>query len=406
LIDAASRALLNGAEHRNPSSIRRLHSLATDGLTTDQFGKPVIQVKRYYSAVGKLPTLVDKFKAKVPGDDTDEKIKQITKEVCSVLESPEDELFLYGSGHGSFVVRAVAGVIHHMGLPKRESLSRFDDLFDCTCAILKARAEDDSRNGPRLLDTLQAHTLSAPRITFVGLLDSIKMTATSTIYDTTFVASIKNLRVALALNEHRSSRTPQLIEADKDLDMSEHSFIQAWFIGSADDMCGGAQHDGLSLYPLQWVLIEGMNAGLAISAHDVPASANENPLALVFPQYAGNLPNLDGTEDILWSFKYVNGIQVNMFDLQATHAALTSHQANSHSLRFDHECYSHAPVRKIFGSGGLKGWNPAGKFVSLIVPKGTYADISQALMAQSSISPYFVSSIGSRSIWNLAASNQ
>lgn len=353
--------MLTTTAHRNPSSISRLHSLVTDGLTTGSSDdERVLQVKRYFTCVGKPPSLVDKFKSKVPGDDTDDKIKLITREICAVLESPEDEVYLFGSGHGSFVVRAVAGVMHHMGLPKRESLNRFDDLFDCTCALQKAWAEDDSRNGPRLMSTLQAHTLGAPRIRFMGLLDSIKTTGTTTAYDTSYVSSITHLRVALALNENRSSKAVQLLEIGKSMDMTVHSFVQAWFIGSVDDMCGGVLHDGLSLYPLQWMLIEAMRTGLAISGPGKQGLKAQDPMSLVFPQYAGNLPNLDGSEDILWSFKYVNGIQVSMFDLQTVHATPTTPEGDSHSLRLDHECYSHTPNRKIFGSSGLKGWNSTG----------------------------------------------
>lgn len=338
----------------------------TDGLTPDASGGSVLQVKRYYTCVGKPPTLVDKFKSKVPGDDTDDKIKQITKEICSILESPEDEVYLFGSGHGSFVARAVAGVMHHMGLPKRESLNRFDDLFDCTCALQKAWAEDDSRNGPRLTSTIQAHTLGPPKIRFMGLLDSIKATATSTVYDTSFVASISHLRVALALNENRSAKAAQLLEIGKYMDMTTHSFVQAWFIGSVDDMCGAVLHDGISLYPLQWMLIEAMKTGLAISAPSGQSLKAQDPMALVFPQYAGNVPNLDGSEDIQWSFKYTNGIQVSMFDLQTVHAAPTRPEGDSHCLRLDNECFSHAPNRKIFGSNGLKGWNSTGAYGTII----------------------------------------
>jgi hypothetical protein len=174
------------------------------------------------------------------------------------------------------------------------------------------------------------------------------------------VSSIKNLRVALALNESRSSRGPELLKLGPNMNMTEHTFVQSWFIGSIDDICGGVQHDGLSLYPLQWLLIEGMKAGLDFSALGTPNSTNENPLNLVFPQYAGNIPNLDSSEDIQWRFKYTNGIQVSMFDLQIAHAATTVQHSGSHSLRLENECFSRAPPRRIFGSDGLKGWNPTG----------------------------------------------
>ncbi|KAH6656525.1 hypothetical protein BKA67DRAFT_618608 [Truncatella angustata] len=362
--------LVDGAEERygeaqRESSIKRLHSLVTDGLITGSAGQNIIQTRRYYTCVGKPPKLADKFKVKIYGDDTDVKIKSIVKDICSTLESPEDELYLFGSGHGSFVARAAAGVIHHMGLPLRASLTRFDDIYDCTCALQKARAEDDNKNGPRLLESIRPYTGQAPRIQFVGLFDSFKMSSTTTTYETGFVTSIKHIRMALALNEARSGRGPDLLKHGN-LDMNEHSFIQAWFIGSVDDMCGGVQHDGLSLYPLQWMLIESMKAGLAISPIDEPAVKTESPLTLVFPQYAGGMPNLDDSEDIHWSFKYTNGIQVSMFDLQAAHAGTTTNQSGSHSLRLDNDCFSRTTLRKVFSSTSLKGWNPTGAYGTII----------------------------------------
>ncbi|KAK6078782.1 peptidoglycan binding domain protein [Seiridium cupressi] len=253
--------LVDGTEQRddqvNPSSIRRLHNIVTDGITTGPSGEKIAQVKKYYAAIGKAPRLADKFKGKVLGDDTDDQIKRITQDICTILESPDDELFFLGSGHGSFVARAVAGIMHYMGLPRRESLNRFDDLFECACALVKARAEDDNRKGPKLLDTLQTHTCGCPRIEFIGLLECLKTSSTSTTYDTSFVSSIKNLRVALALNENRSNKGLEILEIGQAMDMTEHTFVQAWFIGAVDDICGGVQHDGLSLYPLQWILIGG-----------------------------------------------------------------------------------------------------------------------------------------------------
>ncbi|KAK9424118.1 hypothetical protein SUNI508_03606 [Seiridium unicorne] len=361
--------LVDGTEQRddqeqsNPSSIRRLHNIVTDGITTGPSGERIAQVKKYYTAIGKAPRLADKFKGKVLGDDTDDQIKRITQDICTILESPDDELFFLGSGYGSFVARAVAGIMHYMGLPRRESLNRFDDLFECACALVKARAEDDNRKGPKLLDTLQAHTCGCPRIEFIGLLECLKTSSTSTTYDTSFVSSIKNLRVALALNENRSNKGLEILKIGQAMDMTEHTFVQAWFIGAVDDICGGVQHDGLSLYPLQWTLIEGIKAGLVVSP---TGTMDDNPLSLAFPQYVGSPPNLDDSEDIQWSFKYTNGIQVSMFDVQTTHAAKTTPQSGSHALRLDNECFSRGPSRKIFGSEGLKGWNPTGAYGTIV----------------------------------------
>ncbi|KAI1381013.1 hypothetical protein F4677DRAFT_452602 [Hypoxylon crocopeplum] len=368
--------LVDGSEQQgenqpqsNQTNIRRLHRLVQDGLITDALGRTVLQIPKYYTAVGNLPRFSDKFKGgKAKVDDTEKQIKDIAKEVASTLETPEDELYLFGSGHGAFVVRAVAGIIHHMGLLKRQSLSRFDELYDCTLALQKARLEDDHRRGPKLLQTIKAHADTSPRIPFVGLFDCVKFTTAKTDYDTSFVSSIQTLRLALALNENRSNRIPLLFDFPKDLDMAHHSFIQAWFVGTTDDLGGGTQNDGLSLYPLQWMLLESMRAGLILSHVKRTESAREDPLSLAFPQYAGNLPNLDGSEEIEWCLTYTNGIRISMFDLQSSHTSKQGNEGDSTNINMNPERYSRGVTRKIFGPTGLNGWDETGPYGTVIHP--------------------------------------
>jgi hypothetical protein len=73
------------------------------------------------------------------------------------------------------------------------------------------------------------------------------------------------MRQALALNENRRVMTPELLEPDLSIESDlRRSFIQAWFLGAHADMGGASPHDGLSLYPLRWMLIEACKCGLVI----------------------------------------------------------------------------------------------------------------------------------------------
>jgi hypothetical protein len=67
------------------------------------------------------------------------------------------------------------------------------------------------------------------------------------------------MRQALALNENRRVMTPELLDPDLSIES-----IQAWFLGAHADMGGASPHDGLSLYPLRWMLIEACKCGLVI----------------------------------------------------------------------------------------------------------------------------------------------
>ncbi|KAK7415549.1 hypothetical protein QQX98_005795 [Neonectria punicea] len=363
--------LIDGSEIRkdkketNQSNTQRLKQLVRDGVCPS--GGALVQIASYHVTTSSVARLRDKFRSKVSHDNTDELVRSIVKEVCSTLESPQDELWLYGSGHGAYVARAVAGIVHRMGLPKKSLDLSFDELFDSTCALIKAQKEDDYLHGPQLMQKIKSYCNEPPRIPFVGLFDTVKLSLPETVYDISFNSSITTLRHALAFNENRSNRMAEIVQVPSDAEITGHSAIQAWFLGTNEDMCGGTPNDGLSLYPLQWILLESLRAGLSVVSMEKPRTA-ENPLALVFPQYAGNLPHLDGSEDIEWRIKYSNGIQVSMFDLQSSHTEISDTKSDTHGFKFNSDCYSRSSTRKIFKLGGLEGWKANDSYGIIIHP--------------------------------------
>lgn len=94
------------------------------------------------------------------------------------------------------------------------------------------------------------------------------------------------------------------------------SIIQAWFIGAHIDMGGSAKRDGLSLYPLQWMLLESQAKGLVLEFsvmfdHRVQI---DNPLRVVFPESKS-----DGKGSETWTCTTENGVDVWMQDLRQVH---------------------------------------------------------------------------------------
>ncbi|KAM5355019.1 hypothetical protein ACJ41O_001665 [Fusarium nematophilum] len=364
--------LVDGSEQRdknaNQTSIQRLKDLVKEGVCDS--GRPISQTSKYYVTTVSAPKLSDKFRSKPATDDTADVIKAIVKDVCSTLERPEDELWLYGSGHGAYVARAVAGIVDRMGLVKSQSQEMFDDIFDdlyeSTLALNKALQEDDFRNGRQLMVKIKTHVNGPPRIPFVGLFDGVMLTSPKMTYDLSFVPSIEAVRHAIAMNENKSSRMPLLMSLPDDADMSRQSLVQAWFLGTNDDVCGGTANDGLSLYPLQWVVLESINTGLSLLTKEASPTSN-SPLSLVFPQYAGNLPTLDGSEEIEWCLRYKNGIRVSMFDLQSTHATRSA-KGDVHSVKLEPDRYSKPVIRKVFEGDDLSGWCENGPFGTIIHP--------------------------------------
>jgi hypothetical protein len=97
------------------------------------------------------------------------------------------------------------------------------------------------------------------------------------------------------------------------------SLIQAWFVGTHSDIGGGARDDGLSLYPLQWLLIESQQKGLVLQ-HNSQTTLIEDPLALVFPSSKQSSPTDQATATgVMWEYQYANGIKVLMQDLRPSH---------------------------------------------------------------------------------------
>lgn len=349
-------------EETNPSNIQRIKALVREGVC-NVGGVEIAQIPKYYTAIASTPKLSNRWKPKAANADvTPDLIKTIVKDISSILERPQDEHWLYGSGHGAFVARAVAGIIQRLGLAKTASPEVFDDLFDAALSLIKAQLEDDFKNGPQLIQKIKIHADEPPRIRFVGLFDTVIRTPPKVgVYDISFGSSIEILRHALAMNETRTSRALQVFSPPEEAEMATRSFIQAWFLGTHQDLCGVAAHDGLSLYPLQWIILESLHAGLSLLSME-SSTAADNPMALVFPQFAGSLPTLDGSEDIQWRLQFNNGIRLSMFDIQSSHAKRSASGLDIHSLKLDSDRYKHSPTRKIFGTdGNLLGWSDNGR---------------------------------------------
>ena len=327
---------------------------------------------RYYRAAEDGPSRIERLKNKTTVPHFEKQIKEIVQVICETLEDSKDELFLYGFGRGGFIVRAVAGVLNTLRLPLRKDLKHFDVLYQSTIDVFKARHEDDNRNGPQIIEFLAAHTTVLPRIQFVGVFETLRYTAEGPMHDISLVKSIANLRHALAINEARSQYTPEFIENPPFAQAKVSSFIQAWFVGTHQDLRGGTVEDGLSLYPLQWMILESIKCGLCVGFDSSKSpSEMENPLSLTFPHYGGDPPTLDHEEKVGWQIDYTNGIQALLFDLQSVHGLQSNVNDQSHGLQINSSKSFYNSPRKMFTSknvlgpkssvvGGLIGWNESG----------------------------------------------
>ncbi|CAD0015333.1 unnamed protein product, partial [Aureobasidium pullulans] len=229
------------------------------------------------------------------------------------------------------VVTAVAGLLDRIGALVYDEY--FDKTYETALNLHKAIQKGFVRENsgkyvvePRLYladSNSTQKSRKCPRINFLGLLDTVKRVNSdldSTAQSLTFHASIGHVRHALALNDTRSHFKPEMYGNVTDKDsIYGRSLIQAWFVGAHADIGGGARDDGLSLYPLQWLLTESQHKGLILQ-HNPHTSLIEDPQALVFPtQNLGAVLDEKSTTEMKWEYEYANGIKVQMQDLRQSH---------------------------------------------------------------------------------------
>jgi GTP-binding protein EngB required for normal cell division len=316
----------------------------------------VNQIVRYYQAVS--DGRFGRLKARSVGS-IDQQIKDITKDVITKLENPHDEVFFYGFGRGAYIVRAVAALLHYMGMPKDKNA--FEDVYSRGLELEKANSRDDSLNGTKILSQLKVLSNAPPIIRFVGLFDTVRPSLEKHQYDISFVSSIQILRHALAFNE--TSVAPEMIDTPTSGSMEGRSMVQAWFVGAHQDLGGGTERDGLSLHSYQWMLLESIYAGIIVQP-----DSKDKFLELAFPQFMGQPPTLGGEEKIEWRLRYSNDINVTMFDLQSLH---TDNKSDGlHNIHLGPSSRMFNSQRKIWNnsSKGLLGWNESGPWGTIIHP--------------------------------------
>ncbi|KAK5686968.1 hypothetical protein LTS10_001104 [Elasticomyces elasticus] len=293
------------------TNIQRVHAGIRQGKCLDTLSANVYNVEALY--IPWTGAADDTFSTTSIGAQSHIKQLQTAYEKCSQLDGERDEVWLFGFGRGAYVARAVAGLLHHVGAATSAGQPEFAKDFK---KVLKKESERQA--GRRLSLTLSPTSTTssgsvkpAPRIRFVGAFDTVKAGSNDSAFDTTFNSSIQHMRHALALHEDKKppdSIVPESIYGTNFAD-SGRSLVEAWFTGSHADIGGSAKKAGLALYPLQWMLLEARNCGLAIAVEN---SGPTDPMALVFPrsEKKGSRP---------WTCTSANGVGTTMYDFRSVH---------------------------------------------------------------------------------------
>ncbi|OAL28155.1 hypothetical protein AYO20_09574 [Fonsecaea nubica] len=342
-----------GAPQGNATNISRLWMMAAVGEVKDATGKTWLQQRHpIVDGIGAVDGPIERLVSGVTGKGRtgyESKIKEIYKRCCKLCPS-QDEIFLFGSSRGAFVVRAVAGLLHHLGA-LRANDPDFDDVFDKSLQLYHAAKTRDDLLRNSVFAHRSHHTRPSPAIKFLGLFDTVKALDDEGLNDMGLLRTTLHARHALALFERRNAYRPtQFPSTDlEDLDGSR-SLQEAWFVGTHGNLCGGCEEDGLALWPLQWIVSEAEKYGFKVGFQRLEGSNVTDPSHLIFPR---GVP--------VRQIRYKNGIKSSVTDLTG---AMKRPGLNA-SLDFGIDIPG-KDDRLIFKDGGLVGYlsnSPHGVFI-------------------------------------------
>ena len=168
------------------------------------------------------------------------------------------------------------------------------------------------------------NTKKSPIIKFTGLFDTVKALDDRGLYDISQTENNHHVRHALAILEARKNFKPEKYENTTGVRLptegrNRKTCVEAWFLGSHGDLGGSCKQDGLSLWPLQWILSEACEYGLVLGFQARPEMQVEDPETYTMPKGKGphRIPFKNGANIKMWNLVeqfLVDGFQpmVNM----------------------------------------------------------------------------------------------
>lgn len=218
---------------------------------------------------------------------------------------------------------------------------------------------------------------------FVGCFDTVKAVRLSSLHhDISVNRNVHRYRQALAMNEERTVFKHELLTPKRNIESMDISgdtsghYQDAWFLGAHADLGGGNKHDGLSLYPLQWVLSEAVACGLILAPELRLQERNLVPdlATMLFPQGSYELfdvlsdPKIRTIPYLKGPFVAPNGITLHMWDIRSVHSQSQYRPMfNSSVILFAGFTYELKP-RRIFERNLLVGYHRDSPNGTLIHP--------------------------------------
>lgn len=363
----------------NISNTFRTFLAVRQGESIDASGRSWRQVRKYFKGLNNLNSFAGKWRSGAFGAGLPDQIKEVYEYCCEHAPEPDDEIYLFGFSRGAFAIRAVANLLHYVKYPKAAvGTAQFDAHYQESLRLYRDIREGTATKRGAMYD-LMDKTKEPAVVKFLGAFDTVKAFNDDNLYDISPVSSVEHFRHALALHEEKVDFSPEIWKlegGDEEFQFrskGKYSLLQAWFLGTHSDLSGANQADGLSLYPLQWILSEAETVGLVLgfTQHTyklgfMKKTANlDNPLALLFE--GGYNKEATKVQEVVLE----NSIKVRMWDMASTH------KEPGYSVKINKALkswiFTQAP-RAIFDqtSGRLLGYYGSGKRTPMNFASKTY----------------------------------
>ena len=214
------------------------------------------------------------------GYGIDHDILEAYRFICTHWENG-DAIFLFGFSRGAYTVRAVAGLIHLLGLLAPDQLN----LATYALNAYKSASEKDDLSIAWNFRRIVGARRTA--IEFIGVWDTVAsvivprrdrlLPSLQTLPYTRRNPSVKAFRHAMAIDERRRMfrvnhwLEPQPFIANpfrKERAALPQDVKQVWFAGVHSDIGGGypEEESGLSKFPLLWMLDQAAQFGLKVNS--------------------------------------------------------------------------------------------------------------------------------------------
>ncbi|KAH8987753.1 hypothetical protein EDB86DRAFT_2949235 [Lactarius hatsudake] len=211
-----------------------------------------------------------------------------------------DKVCLFGFSRGAYTARALAGMLHKVGLLSRDNIEQIPFAYD----LYKS-----DNNDALAQEFKMAFSREAP-IEFVGVWDtvaSVGFIISETLPFTYVNTTIRVFRQALSLDEHRAKFLPNLYcysVPDKPVtgglgdEIYETDAKEVWFAGCHTDVGGGSTPDStehsLANIPLRWMIQEVIRADCSIqfdmsafARWNIPITIGQDPSTSGAPSQGG-----------------------------------------------------------------------------------------------------------------------